>query len=62
MMPIDLQSCDVRDNHAEMLDLRRFKQMMKLIKLIIMFWLNILVLMNLNNIHMVTSAFKNDCA
>ena len=61
-MPIDLQSCDVRDNHAEMLDLRKFKQMMKLIKLIILFWLNILVLMNLNNIHMVTSTFKNDCA
>ena len=62
MISIELQSCDVKDNYAEIPDLGRFKQMMELIRLIILFWLNILVLRNPENIHMVTSTFATDYA
>ena len=37
MIATELQSYDVKDNHAEILNSRRFKQMMELIRLIILF-------------------------
>ena len=62
MMSTKLQSHDVKDNYTKILDLGRFKKIMELIRLIILFWFNILVLINLENIHMVTSTFETDCA